>query len=474
MQNNRTGPGAVSRRRFLQSTGAAAAAFTIVPRRVLGGPGYTAPSDTVNVAIIGAGGQGIQNLRELLEQPDVRIPAVCDVAETVDYSRFYYGGAGGRLPAIELVERRQAGRNSGEGAFRCAGYADFRRMLDREKALDAVLVATPDHTHAVAVMAAIRSGKHVYCEKPLAHSVWEVRRITEEAAAAGVATQMGNQGHSGEGIRLTVEWLAAGAIGTVREVHSWATGFDPLPGRTGCPRDLPPVPAGMDWDLWIGPAPYRPYHPAYAPFNWRDWWDFGTDIIGDMGCHNMDPAFWALDLGAPESAHARIVPGDPEMTPYASTVHYKFPARGERPAIRMTWYSMLMPPRPEEFEPGRDLIGDGNGILFVGDRGKILCGGWGGSPRLIPETRMRDFERPPRTLTRSMGHHRDWIEACKGGPAASSNFQVAGPVTEAVLLGAAAIRSGKYLDWDSANMRVTNCSDADPFIRPEYRNGWTL
>ena len=464
----------LSRRGFLQTAGMAATAFTIVPRRVLGGPGYTAPSDSLNVAIIGAGGQGIQNLRELLEQPDVRIPAVCDVAETVDYSRFYYGGLGGRLPAIEIAERRQAEKNSGGGAFRCAGYSDFRRMFEQEKTLDAVLVATPDHIHAVAVMAAIRSGKHVYCEKPLAHSVWEIRRITEEAAAAGVATQMGNQGHSGEGIRLTVEWLRAGAIGPVREVHSWSTGDEAPSCRTGRPLDTPPVPQGMDWNLWIGPAPYRPYHPVYAPFTWRDWWDFGTDIIGDMGCHNMDPAFWALDLGAPKSVHARIVPADHEMTPYASTVHYEFSGRGDRPPVRMTWYSMLMPPRPEELESGRDLTGDGNGILFIGDKGKIMCGGWGGSPRLIPESRMKTFERPPKTLARSNGHHRDWIDACKGGPPASSNFQVTGPMAETVLLGAAAIRSKKYLEWDSANMKVTNCSDADRFIRHEYQNGWTL
>jgi predicted dehydrogenase len=469
-----SGSGALSRREFIRAAGLAAAAFSIVPRRVLGGPGYTAPSDTLNVAIIGAGGQGTQNLRELLQQPDVRIPAICDVAESVDYSAFYYGGLGGRLPAIEIVERSQAEKNSGGGAFRCAGYSDFRRMLEQEKAVDAVLVATPDHTHAVAVLAAIRNGKHVYCEKPLAHSVREVRKIMEESAAAGVSTQMGNQGHSGEGIRLTVEWLAAGAIGPVREVHSWSYYLGPPACRAGRPADTPPVPSGMDWGLWIGPAPTRPYHPAYAPFNWRDWWDFGTDVIGDMGCHNMDPAFWGLELGAPKSVHARVVPADSEMTPYASTVHYEFGARGDKPPVRMTWYSMLMPPRPEELEPGRDLTGDGNGILFVGDRGKIMCGGWGGSPRLIPESRMKDFIRPARTLPRSRGHHRDWIEACKGGPAASSNFQVAGPMVEAVLLGAAAIRSNKYLEWNSADMKVANCSDADLFIHPEYRNGWTL
>jgi predicted dehydrogenase len=451
---------------------AAAASFSIVPRRVLGGPGYVAPSDTLHVALVGAGGQGMQNLRELLRQPDVAVTAVCDVAEDVDYGAFYYGGRGGRGPAIALVEARNAER--GGGPARCAGYSDFRRLLDQEKAVDAVLVATPDHAHAVVVMAALRRGRHVYCEKPLAHSVHEARAIAEASAAAGVATQMGNQGHSGEGIRLTVEWLRAGVIGPVREVHAWSWFGEPPAGRGPRPADTPPVPAGMDWDLWIGPAAWRPYHPCYAPFTWRDWWDFGTDVIGDMGCHNMDPAFWALDLDAPESVYARACPGTPEMTPYASTVHYAFPERGERPPVRLTWYSMLVPPRPEELEPGRDLVGDGNGILFVGDRGKILCGGWGGSPRLIPESRMMDFERPPRTLPRSPGHHREWIDACKNGTPTGSNFRYAGNMTESVLLGVAALRTGRFLEWDPAAMRVTNFADAEAFIRPAYREGWSL
>ena len=462
----------VSRRRFIRET-AAAAGFAFIPAHALGRAGRTAPSDRLNVAVIGAGGQGMQNLRELLQQPDVRIAAVCDVAEDVDYSMFYYGGRGGRNAAGDLVQQHNAGLGYKGESSRCALYSDFRRMLDREKSIDAVLVATPDHTHAVAVMAAIQRGKHVYCEKPLAHSVEETRAIMGAAQRANVATQMGNQGHSGEGIRLTVEWIQAGAIGPVREVHAWSVDFMPL-RRDGRPPDPQPVPAGLDWDLWIGPAPYRPYHSAYAPFNWRYWWDFGTETIGDMGCHNMDPAFWALELGPPSTIHARSLNGDPEMTPYASIVHYRFPARGERPPVKMTWYSGLMPPRPDELEPGRDLTGEGNGILFVGDRGKIMCGGWGGSPRLIPESEMDAFERPPRTLPRSKGHHRDWIDACKGGPQASSHFGVSGPMTEAVMLGIAAIRTGKLLEWDPEAMQVTNCPEAEALIRPRFREGWTL
>jgi predicted dehydrogenase len=463
----------ISRRRFLNTAGAAAA-FSIVPRYVLGGPGYTAPSDKLNIAIIGSGGQGIENMKELLGHSDVQVMAICDVAEETDYSQFYYGGKGGRKPATDIVTSYYSDRQASSEYNLCVTYTDFRHMLDKEKSIDAVLVATPDHNHAVTVMAAIRHGKHVYCEKPLTHSVYETRKITEAAAKAGVATQMGNQGNSGEGIRMTVEWIRDGAIGPVREVHAWSADGTAYGCRTGRPSETPPVPPGMDWDLWIGPAPYRPYHSVYAPFTWRDWWDFGTDAIGDMGCHNMDPAFWALELGPPSSVYARPVMGDAEMTPYASTVHYQFPARGNMPPVKMTWYSNIMPPRPDDLESNRELTGDGNGILFVGDKGKIMCGGWGGTPRLIPESSMKAYERPAKTLPRSPGHHREWIDACKGGKPAGANFSYAGPMTETVLLGVVAIRTRKYLEWDAVNLKATNCPEADQYIRPEYRKGWEL
>ena len=466
----------ISRRQFIGSAAAVTAGLTVVPRHVLGGSGYTLPSEKLNVAIIGTGGQGTQNIKGLLGHADVQIMAICDVNEQSDYSRFYYGGVAGRKPARQLIEKHYAGQKS-KGSYKgCASYIDFRRMLEEEKGIDAVLVATPDHVHAIATMTAIKNGKHVYCEKPLTHSIHEARKITEAARQAKVATQMGNQGHSGEGIRLTVEWIRDGAIGDVREVHSWShTGAGWAGNRTARPKETPPVPSGLDWDLWLGPAESRPYHPAYAPYNWRGWWDFGTGANGDMACHNMDPAFWALELGHPISVEASSSGINPETTPSTSTIHYQFGARKNMPPVRMTWYGGgLMPPRPEELEPGRELTGGGNGILFVGDKGKIMCPGWGGNPRIIPETKMKAYKRPPRTLARSKGHHRDWIDACKGGKPASSNFDYAGPMTEVVLLGNVALRTGKKLAWDGHNMKATNAPEADQYIRPEYHNNWTL
>jgi len=466
----------ISRRQFIGSAAAATAAFTVVPRYVLGGRGNTPPSEKLNVAIIGTGGQGTQNIKGLLGHADVQIMAICDVNEQSDYSRFYYRGVAGRKPARELIEKHYAGQKSTGSYKGCASYIDFRRMFEKEKGIDAVLVATPDHVHAIATMTAIKNGKHVYCEKPLTHSIHEARKITEAARQAKVATQMGNQGHSGEGIRLTVEWIRDGAIGDVREVHSWSnTGAGWAGNRTARPKETPPVPSGLDWNLWLGPAARRPYHPAYAPYNWRGWWDFGTGAIGDMACHNMDPAFWALELGHPVSVQASSSGINPETTPLKSTISYQFGARKNMPPVKMTWYGGgLMPPRPEELEPGRELTGGGNGILFVGDKGKIMCPGWGGNPRIIPETKMKAYKLPPKTLTRTKGHRRDWIDACKGGKPASSNFDYTGHLTEVILLGNVALRTGKKLDWDGQNMKATNAPEADRYIRPEYHNNWKL
>jgi predicted dehydrogenase len=460
----------LSRRRFLGAAGAAAG-FTIVPRYVLGAAGDVAASEKLNVAIIGTGGQGIRNIKNLLDHPDVRIIAICDVNEQSDYSRFYYKGTAGSTPALKIIEDHYSEQQGYKG---CALYIDYRKMLEKEKNIDAVLVATPDHVHSVATMAAIKAGKGVYCEKPLAHSIYEVRKVTEAAREAKVATQMGNQGHSGEGIRLTAEWIRDGAIGPVRQIHGWTgaggEGWTKLKGR---PKDRPAVPSGFNWDLWLGPVKYRPYHLEYAPYNWRGWWDFGTGAIGDMACHNLDPAFWALDLGHPVSVESSSTKINSETTPAASIVRYKFAARGDRPEVDMTWYDGgLMPKRPEELEEGRRM--GGNGILFVGDKGKILCGGWADMPRIIPEVKMKAYNRPARTLARSKGHHRDWIDACKGGKPASSNFDVSGPLTEVVLLGNIAQRTGKKLYWDPVNIKATNAAEADEFIRPEFRQGWSL
>jgi len=466
----------ISRRDFLGRATAAAAAFTIVPRHVLGARQYTTPSEKLNIAVIGTGGQGKHNIKGLLQHPDVQVMAICDVTEQADYSRFYYRGVAGRGPVKKLIDEHYEKQKATAKYKPCRVYIDFRKMFDEEKNIDAVLIATPDHIHATAAMAAIEHRKHIYCEKPLAHSIYETRRVTEAARAAGIATQMGNQGHSSETIRLTVEWIRDGAIGNVREVHSWSnTGVGWADHRVARPKETPPVPAGMDWDLWLGPAKKRPYHIAYAPYNWRGWWDFGTGAIGDMACHNFDPAFWALNLGHPTTVEASATNINSETTPFGSIVHYQFPARGNMPPVKAAWYSGgLMPPRPDELEPGRELAGRGNGILFIGDKGRIMTEGWGGSPRIIPETKMQAYKRPPRTIPRSKGHHRDWLDACRGGPAPSANFDYSGPLTEVILLGNVALRTGKKLSWDGQNMKATNYPDADKYIHPQFHNGWEI
>jgi predicted dehydrogenase len=360
-------------------------------------------------------------------------------------------------------------------------YRDFRKMLDEEeKNIDAVIVATPDHVHAVASMAAIKRGKHVYCEKPLTHSVYEARMVAQAARQHKVATQMGNQGQASEETRLMCEYIWDGAIGPVREVHVWTdrplNGLNAVywPQGVDRPQDTPPVPETLDWDLWLGPAPDRPYHPAYLPFRWRGWWDFGTGALGDIGCHRLDPVFRALKLGHPTSVEAMCTLVNNETYPVASIVHYQFPARGDMPPAKVIWYDGGMrPPRPDELKDGRQM--GTNGILFIGDKGKML------EDRLIPESRMKEYGKPPQMIPRSPGHHVEWIQACKGGKPAGSNFDHAGPLAEVVLLGNVALRpemketvNRTRLLWDGPNMKITNVPEANKFLRRDYREGWTL
>lgn len=442
-----------SRRQFMGGALAAAAPFMIVPRHVLGGAGHTPPSEKLNIAGIGVGGQGAGDLNEVRTE---NIVALCDVDDERAAETF------ARFPNAKR-------------------YRDFREMLDKEeKNIDAVVVATPDHNHAVASMAAIKRGKHVYCEKPLTRTVFEARAIAKAAREAKVATQMGNQGMAFEGNRLINEWLADGAIGPVREVHVWSdrpTHNGKLFWAQGIerPTDTPPVPATLDWNQWLGPAPFRPYHPAYAPFVWRGWWDFGSGGLGDMGIHNIAPIFSALNLGAPSSVDSSSTLVFKESVPLASTVHYEFPARGDMPPVRLHWYDGgMIPARPGELEEGRELDRE-DGIIFVGDRGKILVEGWGGNkPMLIPDSKMKDYKQPPKTLPRSIGHHKEWLEACKGRGTTRSNFDFAGPLTEAVLLGTVSVRTGKRLLWDAENLRVTNVPEANDLLHYTYREGWTL
>ncbi len=461
----------LSRRHFLAATGAMTA-FSLAPRAVLGGAGFVAPSERVNIAIIGCGGQGRTNVRALFNEPDAQIVAVADPIERFDLERFYYKGEAGRKPVKAEIEKHHSRTTAG---YRVAEYEDFRILLEKEKAIDAVLCATPDHLHAYVSVTAMRQGKHVYCEKPLAHSVWETRHVARVARETGVATQMGNHGHSGEGIRQTVEWLRAGAIGPVREVHAWTSAGRWGKGMSGRPPEAP-VPPGVNWDLWLGPRETRPYSPHYTPVTWRDYWAFGTGVIGDMAIHHLDAALWALDLAAPRTIEASCAFGlDEEMDSPASLFRFSYGARGEMPPVEVVWYDGgLMPRRPDELDEDDAMGQSGNGTLFIGDKGKIMCAGWGGPPRLLPLSRMETYQRPPKTLPRSKGHHRDWLDACKGGASASSHFEYGAKLTELVLLGNVALRSGRKIQWDSAAMKPANAPEAARFLKDTYRKGWEV
>ena len=392
LQGGRSVEKPVTRRRFVAGlaagAGAAAGVFSIVPRRVLGGPGYVAPSERVNIASIGVGGQGTEDMGQFLANPRAQVVAVCDVRQSCDYSAFYFGGVKGREPARELVNAAYAKRD-GVGAYAgCEAFVDFREMLDKAD-VDAVAIATPDHMHAIPAMAAIRKGKHVYCQKPLTHSVRESRVLAEAAKEHGVVTQMGNQGHASERIKSLVEMLRGGAIGQVREIHCWAAA---LFGGVKRPTETPPVPEGFDWDKWIGPAPYRPYHPAYAPFEWRSWRDFGTGNLGDFGCHVMDPAMWALGFPKTMTIDASSSPLNDDAWAAANTVRYRFTAPEGGGAMTLTWYDGgLKPFRPAALAKAGELPESGG--LYIGDEGMIVTA-HGGDTRLFPEERRAASGKP--------------------------------------------------------------------------------
>ncbi|MHB8973282.1 MAG: Gfo/Idh/MocA family protein [Pirellulaceae bacterium] len=452
-----------NRRDFLSHAALAAATFTIVPRHVLGGDGTPSANERLNIAGIGVGGMGQSNLGKCATE---NIVALCDVDAAHAAKTF------AQYPNAKT-------------------YTDFRVMLDQQKDIDAVIVATPDHTHAVIALAAIQLGKHVYVQKPLAHSVHEARLLTEAARKYKVATQLGNQGHSCNGARQICEWIGSGAIGPVREVHAWTNRpVWPQGIEVERPQDTPAVPASLDWDLWLGPAAARPYHPTYHPGLWRAWWDFGTGSLGDLGCHILDAPFWALNLTYPISVegcistywHALWQETKPknETYPRSTIVRFTFPARSDMPEVKLTWWDGgMMPPRPDELEEGRQMGDSDGGVLFIGDKGKLMCGCYGRNPQLIPESTMQAFTPPPPTLARipgdSDGHEQDWVRACKGGPGASSNFDYSGPLSEMVLMGNLAVRYPQQkLLWNGEKMEVTNNADANAYVRRQYRQGWTL
>jgi predicted dehydrogenase len=463
-------PTALTRRRFLRTSATALGAFSLVPRHVLGGVGFVPLSSKINVAIIGCGQQGWANIEALFQYADVQIIAVADPIESHDLDAFKRRNNSGRLPVKDRIQRFYSDKNPG---WKVADYEDYRVMLDKEKSIDAILCATPDHHHAAVSVRAMRLGKHVYCEKPLTHNIWEARFVSRVAKETGVATQMGNQGHSGDFIRQTCEWIWDGAIGDVHEVHAWtnATRLNKnYPGGQPTPK---PVPQGVNWDLWVGPREARDFSPAYTPANRRDFWDFGTSSIGDFFCHNFDPAFWALNLRDPLSIEASGVGPDAYVGALGAMYTYHFGPRGKMPPVKFTWYDGgLMPPRPEGLDDDDQLGANGNGILFVGTKGLLTCAGWGGRPTLLPSSKSDSYKRPPKTLPRSKGHHRDWLDACKGGTPASANFEYGAALTEVALLGPIALRLGKKIHWDAGAMKVSNSPEAERFVKETYRAGW--
>jgi predicted dehydrogenase len=454
----------LTRREFLGTSALATAAFTIVPRHVLGGPGYVPPSDKLNIACIGVGGQGRSDVFNVSTE---NIVALCDVDDEKIAGTLRRAAEDATNPAYADM------------LARATKYRDFRVMLKTETGIDALTVTTPDHNHAVIAMTAMQMGKHVFCQKPLTHTVHEARALAKAAKEKNLVTQMGNQGHASEEARLINEWIAAGAIGDVTEVHCW-TNRPIWPQGIKHPQEIPSVPSTMNWDVWIGPAPFRPYHPAFAPFSWRGWCDFGTGALGDMGAHIIDHPYWALNLGLPETVQASSTAFNGESYPVASVVRFHFAARGKMPPVDLTWYDGgLMPRRPEDLEEGRIMGDQDGGVLYVGTKGKLMHGCYGKSPRLIPETKMKAFKFPAKTIPRSPGIHAEWIAAIKSGNGAqtTSNFEYAAKLTETMLLGNIAVRMASknvILKYDGEKMSFPNVPEADQYLTKEYRPGWSL
>lgn len=463
----------LSRRDFIRTGTLSAAGFMIVPRHVLGGKGYVAPSDQVNIGIIGAGGKGRQNTANLLKLDDVQITAIADPANYWDLHDFYYRFEAGRGPVKKLIEDHFQPRNPN---FKVKEYLDFREMLEKEASLDAILCSTPDHTHAYISLMALRAGKHVYCEKPLTHNIWEARMVKKVAQESGLATQMGNQGHSADGIRETVEYLRDGAIGKVREAHCWVPATRWIPELKGLPAGSTPLPEGFkDWDLWLGPAKERPYHTIYSPVTWRDFWDFGCGALGDFGCHDMDAATWAFNLSSPDTI--QIFPAgysDQDIVPYGEIGYYDFKEQGNQSELKLTWYSGGVRPNLHEMLPSNFEL-PSRGSMFVGDKGIIINDGGDRKPQVYPESLRESYNPPKPTIARSNGHYRDWVDAIKGGPAASSNFDYGADLTEITLLGVLSLRlRGEMINWDSKNMQAKGLPEADAFIREPVRKGWEM
>ena len=444
----------MSRRTFVFGSAimAAGCATTKAPRIPYSGRRKIAANEKLHIAGIGVGGKGHSDVRGAAAAGDNNVVALCDVD---------WGRGGGTFKEFPNATK----------------YKDFRVMLEKEyHNIDAVTISTPDHMHAPAAIAAMELGKHVYVQKPLTHDVYEARRLKEVARQYGVASQMGNQGHSGEGLRRLTEWIQAGAIGTVREAHIW-TNRPIWPQGIGRPKRADNIPKTLDWDLWLGTAPWRPYNRAYCPFKWRGWWDFGCGALGDMACHIMDPAYTALKLEYPLTVEAVQEGNNEETFPNWAIITYQFPARGDMPPVKVVWYDGGKKPERPECIPEDEKLGDGdNGTLFIGDKGMLSCGCYGGGPCIHPREKMKEFDRPEKTIPNSTGHYQEWIDSCKGieppEGALPKGFDYAGPFTEMVLLGNVAVKVGEPIEYDAANMKITNVAKADKYLTRKYRQGW--
>ncbi len=470
-----------TRRTFLRGTAAAAglglASQVFTPPNLLG---QRSPNSKLNTVVIGCANQGLASLSGAVTE---NLVALVDVDENhlATANNWFKEYAPDVNPAKLKI------------------FYDYRKMFDEmQNSIDAVFVAAPDHHHFLTAMIAMSLGKHVYVEKPLAHTIEEVRLMTAAAKKYKVVTQLGQQGHSGEGIRRLVEYIWAGAVGNVLETYSWARS-----GRGGVGGRLPtkPVPAGLHWEEWIGPMPFRDYHDELHPLLWRSWWDFGDGSVGDWGCHNLDGPFWALKLNESQPTSVEVLMqegGSDERFPLRNVIRWNYPARGSQPPVKVYWYDGYFdktdptktddegnplriqnrPPIVAELEKKykRDL--KAGGTVFVGDKGIIACGDYGGSPRMIPEEAHRAFKSPPKTLPRVQAktHQLDFLGACKEGSKAVSDFSYGGPLSEMVLLGCLAIRAGvgRKVEWDSANMKCTNVPEVNALVKREYRKGWTI
>lgn len=466
----------ISRRTFLNSTAAATAALSFFPGQVFAEKRKLSPNDKLNIAAIGVGGKGSS---DIVDASTENIVALCDVDDG-QYINLFAHAKENKPEVIPMLEKAKR-------------YKDFRIMLqENEKNIDAVLVSTPDHTHAVAAMMAMKMKKHVWVQKPLTKTIYEARMLAQEAAKQGVITQMGNQGHASEDARLMNEWIWDGAIGNIREVHCWSN--RPIwPQGVAAPTEIPSVPPSLDWNLWLGPAAWRPYHPALSHFVWRGWLDFGTGAIGDMGAHILDHPVWALNLTTPTHVQGSSTELNNDSYPSSEMITFYFPARSghpdakkwgidlkiDLPPVKLTWYDGgLTAPRPFELEDGRKLATGRSGILFIGDQGVMMSGDYGANPRIIPESKMKEFKRPEKKIPRVSGHMSEWIECIKANKKSGTDFSYAGPLTEMMLLGCIAVRCGKeanaILQWDAENMKFPNYPDADQYVSSVYREGWSL